>query len=116
MNCRDCDTFLHERLDGTAADPPATVAEHLARCDRCRELHQAARLLQGGLRAAPPPAPPAGLDRRIVDRGLARRRQRQLWRYRLAVTAAAAAVVLLALLSRLLPTTPPAPPQPPTEQ
>src|SRR4051812_31490291 len=114
MNCRESDNFLNERLDGTAAAAPAALADHLAGCDRCRELHQAARLLEGGLRAAPPPAPPPGLNRRIVARVLARRRARQVWRYRLAVTAAVAAVLLLALLptlSRLLSTTPPAPPK-----
>jgi predicted anti-sigma-YlaC factor YlaD len=65
MNCTECQERLQALLDGEA-HRPAEVEAHLAGCAECRGLDTAARRLQGALRLATPPAPPADLRQRIT--------------------------------------------------
>jgi predicted anti-sigma-YlaC factor YlaD len=95
MNCHDCEELLQQRLDGLAGADDPGLAEHLAECPRCRQLHQAAGRLEEGLACLPRPEPPARLGSAIVRQVLAQRRQHLRWRQR--VLAAVAAVLLLIL-------------------
>src|SRR5262249_5006309 len=95
MNCPECHDFLQRRLDGDVAADHAALDHHLAECADCREQHQAAQRLAGGLRLLLPPAPPADLARRITLRVLADRADRLRWRRRVIAAAALAACVAL---------------------
>jgi hypothetical protein len=104
MNCHDVEQILHEQLDGTRSGVAEDVSAHLAECRRCRELHQAAQLLEQGLHALVPATPPAGLTGKIVTRVLAQRRRRLVLRYTWAAVAAAAALLIaVPLLGWLFP-------------
>lgn len=96
MNCTECDHLLQQALDGAPVRRDAGLERHLADCPRCHEMHQAARLLEAGLRSCPMPQPTPQFSTRVVDQILADRRRRFLRRYA-AVVAVAAAVALVAI-------------------
>jgi hypothetical protein len=102
MNAPECLELLQQRLDGTLGPACELLEQHLASCASCRELHQAAGLLEEGLRALPRPEPHPGLAERIVQRVLAERRSRLRWRRRALVVAAAACLLLTPLAVSLL--------------
>lgn len=95
MNCHDGEELLQQRLDGLAGADDPGLAEHLAECSRCRQLHQAAGQLEEGLASLARPEPPPHLGPAIVWQVLAQHRRHLRWRQQ--VLAAAAAVLLLAL-------------------
>ncbi len=104
MNCSESEQVLHELLDGARPGPQPALDHHLAECQRCRELHRAARRLEAGLRrgSLPPASPPDALADRTVARILAVRRRRVLGRRLLLAAAAAVLLTLLPLCQRLL--------------
>ena len=73
----ECKQFdLSRYLDGDLPEPQRTrVAEHLARCPRCRAVLEEFRRVDGWVKAAHPPVPEVdwpGFYRRVVE-GLRRR-------------------------------------------
>ena len=105
MNCLDSQALLQRSLDGEAVPRTDELDAHLAQCADCRELHSAARLLQGALAVLPQARPTSLLTPRIVAAALEDRKRRQYRaRFRAVVTAGlAAAVLLLMVTSYLLP-------------
>jgi hypothetical protein len=99
MNCSECQERLQARLDGEA-DGTADVEAHLASCAECRGLDAAARRLEGALRRATPPAPPADLGQGITVAVCSDQRRRR--RLRRGVFLAAACGVAASLLVSLL--------------
>lgn len=95
MTCAECLERLQERLDGVRAPDAAELSAHLADCPACRSLHAAAGRLEQGLRALPPPCPPADLADRIALRVLAERRRPARWRRGLFLGLALAASLFL---------------------
>jgi anti-sigma factor RsiW len=96
MNCLQSHQLLQQRLDGDAVSN-AGLDEHLAACPQCQALHAAAARLQAGLRLLPVPAPPPGLNARIVAQVRADRRRRSV-RLVLALSAVAAGLLVACLL------------------
>jgi hypothetical protein len=101
MNCSEFEQCLNQQLDGVRSPTALEFDQHLADCLRCRELHQATRLLVVGLRARSCPAPAAHLSDRIVAGVLAERRQQRLRRVVQLALAAAVALIVLPLGQRL---------------
>ena len=95
MSCFEYQQRLQRRLDGAPDPETAVSARHLAECAECRALEAAVGRLEEGLRLRPP-APPAGLVERIVERILTDRRDRTRLRWRPYAAAAFAASLLLA--------------------
>jgi hypothetical protein len=101
MNCPEQFEYLQKYLDcKQARDWPFELEQHLAGCASCRNLFQAARVLESGLKGLPFPEAAPDLSGRIVAGVLADRKMRLL-RRRVYVGLAAAAAVLLALMPLL---------------
>jgi hypothetical protein len=102
MTDPECLELLQQRLDGLSGPQRETLEQHLAVCSRCRELHQAAGLLEEGLHEMFWPQPSPGLAERIIRQVTAEVRARLRWRQRAAALAAAACVLLTPLALSLL--------------
>jgi hypothetical protein len=96
MDCRESQALLQRRLDGESAVEPAELAQHVADCPGCRDLHAGAGPLMHGLQRLRAAAPPGHLTHWIVAQVLLAERARLLWRRRLRLTAAVAASLLVA--------------------
>ena len=103
MECRECELWVQDFLDGQAADLPAHLEVHLGGCAGCRELIGAARGLEFSLQESCRVRPPLDLAGRIVAALAADRRRRLVRRQRWAGMAAAAALLLAPLLTAWFP-------------
>ena len=66
MNCDEIRPLLSDYYDGEATPEEARKVEsHLVTCEACRHVLAEYRILGGGLRTIPVPAPPAGLRRDV---------------------------------------------------
>jgi anti-sigma factor RsiW len=96
MTCVEYLDYLQQALDGRTDAVEAPVAEHLAACPACSQIHMAGRRLREGLRLVAAPQPPRDFAERVAARIVAdnfnRRRQRRRW-----FAAALAASLLLAI-------------------
>jgi hypothetical protein len=97
MNCPECQNLIQERLDGGDFLADAEVDRHLAECRECRQLQEAARRLEEGLRLLPVPFPPPGFADRMVQQVLVQRRRHRTRRLALTVGSLAAAVLIAVL-------------------
>ncbi len=98
MNCSFAHEWLQRRLDGESVEESPLWSAHLHECPDCSVLVEAAQRLQQGLQRWPDPAPPLGLEARIIEAVFLdrRRRMRQRWVMGLAL----AAGIVLALIVR----------------
>jgi hypothetical protein len=97
MKCPEYHELLQQRLDGKPVGETGDLERHLAECGQCRDLHAAARRLEGGLRVLPYPDASPDLTDRIVAAVLRDRRAHLQFRRRLLVVASLAASLLLAV-------------------
>ncbi|HEY1860076.1 MAG TPA: hypothetical protein VGG61_06965 [Gemmataceae bacterium] len=99
MTCVECLEYLQQALDGRTDAVEVPVAEHLAACHACGQIHTAGRRLREGLRLIAAPQPPRDFAGRVAACIVADqlRRHRQLRRW--LATAAVAASLLLAVLA-----------------
>lgn len=113
MNCLECQNRIQERLDGGDWLAGADLERHLAECRDCRQLHEAARRLEEGLRLLPAPFPPPGFADRMVQQVLGQRRRRRTWHLAATVGGLAATVLVTVLAMQYWPqagvSPPPAP-------
>jgi anti-sigma factor RsiW len=98
MDCREAEPFLLEVARGKE---PSTLsgdlAEHLARCDACRQRIERERALDGALRQVPGQAMPASLRARLEDRYRTPRRRVRAVPWAVAAASIAALVTVLAV-------------------
>lgn len=94
MNCLELQNLLQSSFDGESPLDRALIDQHLEGCQQCRELHEAALLLETGLRVLDKPAPPADLTDRLVRSVLSQHRKKLRWQRGLMIGSLAAAVAI----------------------
>lgn len=98
MNCVDCQNLLQHQLDDNDRMQPPELQLHLNRCAECKQLFEAALVLECGLKLLPQSRPPAILTERIYGCLVNESRRKRRMVRAVQLTAALAAGVLLAIV------------------